>query len=934
MSCAVHPPWPGTVKQLRLADVCLDLRYRRVERDGECIELPQRMFDLLLLFAAEPGILHERSDLFRRIWTGVIVEDGNLSQSVWMLRKALGESRRHWLRTVAKRGYVFEPPTPVQAVVDIDGEQAPVPSVPALPPAGTAPPLTPVTSELLPSSRPGRRVLSWLAAAAVLLCVLGLLVYPHAGDVAVPDSPTAVSLIVLADQADRAGAVPAGLLEAWLAWQLSLSPDVLLLSPAHLAADSDKQDSTRLITLSAGPMAGESGRLYVQAAFQGGDTLRVEGAQEQMSFLVDSLARKVRDSLLPTRGGQSWPALQVTADTAERYLHMRRARNARQWSQAATMGEALLADSPHFGLGWFELAQVQGMLGRTQLAQSSLETARSLLSPLPEDIGWLFDAQRLALGTDHEAAVAAYSELAREYPHQPHFALELARAQIRAGQYSQALTLLSPDVWTRQPTSVRISQLLVRGDAEQAMGDGEAARASALQADAIAERAGWIYERGWATLLLAQSNALEQRAAADMSLFNTAADYFEQAGDDLHALRARLLAASFSDGVAVSDEQLDALLERAREVGHPRMAMHALRAVAYRHYRDGRLEAYRLRLRQAEELAQSANDQHALALFDIDRVNEDIMSGDLRQAGHRLDRIRRAGGMQGDAGQWLTYFDAYLAYREGRLDDALRRLDDYGDGEPLAAVPADLQHCLTGAIAHVRADSTQARERYTRCGDSHVPVVALAAGLGLAQVDVHEADPGSARARARSVLARLHELDSVPDRWLVELDAAGVLLRAGDRQQAGAIYQRLLAALSGSGFRLMELDAVIGLAETALLDGDLAMVRQRVEQAEGLLLARDWLLESRLSLVRVVHAEAVGEHNAAAGHLHRLDRQAHRLGDGRVQALSHQLFRALAISNACDGGSDVADAADVTAGESNWLLSAMPLRLVDAGPGG
>lgn len=54
-------------------------------------------------------------------------------------------------------------------------------------------------------------------------------------------------------------------------------PDVLLLSPAHLAADSDKQDSTQLLTLSAGRLSGGAGRIYVQAAIQGGDTPRVEG---------------------------------------------------------------------------------------------------------------------------------------------------------------------------------------------------------------------------------------------------------------------------------------------------------------------------------------------------------------------------------------------------------------------------------------------------------------------------------------------------------------------------------------------------------------------------------------------------------------------------------------------------------------------------------
>lgn len=933
MASDLHPPWSAQAKQLRLGDVCVDLRYRRVERDGERIELPQRMFDLLLLFVSEPGVLHERTDLFRRIWPGVIVEDGNLSQSVWMLRKALGESRRHWLRTVAKRGYVFEPPQAPEAVVEAEetrpaeaGSSGEDGSVATADPVAVSMPMA--------GARRRVRLGRWLAAAGVVVSVgLTILLQGRSGQVV--RSPTAVSLIVLADQADRSGAVPAALLEAWLGWQLSMLPDVLLLSPAHLAADSDKQDTTRLVTLSAGPLSGETGRIYVQAALQGDDTLRVEGSEDQMAFLVDDLARQVRNTLLPGRVGQVWPSLRVESGIAERYLALRRARDAKQWSRAAEIGEDLLRQAPQFGLAWFDLAQVHSMLGRVQPAQAHLERAQALLTPLPKEVGWLIEAQLLALGSDHDAAVAAYSDLAREHPHQPRFVLELARAQIRAGQYGQARQNLSPDVWLRQPASVRIGQLLIRGDAELALGDVAAARASARQADDIAEQAGWAYERGWATLLLAQADAMDQREAADMDLFDRAAGHFESAGDDMHALRTRLLGASISaNGAAVTDDLLDALLDQARTAGHPRLAMHALRAVAYRHYRDGRLDAYRARLQQAEDLAHATGDQHALALFEVDRVNEDIMSGDLRRAGRRLDRMREAGGMQGEAGQWMSHFDAYLAYREGRLGDAWRLLGEYAKGETTA--PAnDLRHCLAGAVANAQGDMAQARGHYRRCGESVVPVVVLVAEVGLAEVELRGSDAEAVQERISGALARLDQLDSVPDRWLVELDAAGVLLRAGESERAAGIYERLLPSLSGSGYRLLEMDALIGLAETAVVQGDWIGVQRRIEQAEQLFVARDWLLESRLSLVRVVHAQAVGEHNAAAGHLHRLDRQAHRHGDTLVQSLTHELFQALAIEAACDvGGQGRELPKERLASEATWLLSSLPMRLVDINTGG
>src|SRR5688572_25748078 len=123
----IHLSWPAGTRLLQVDDVQIDLRYRRVIRPDQEAELPQRMFDLLLVFLAEPQVLHSRSDLFARVWPGVIVEDANLSQSVWMLRKALGESRKHWIRTVAKSGYVFEPPGPVE----VEGDGATAPPAPA-----------------------------------------------------------------------------------------------------------------------------------------------------------------------------------------------------------------------------------------------------------------------------------------------------------------------------------------------------------------------------------------------------------------------------------------------------------------------------------------------------------------------------------------------------------------------------------------------------------------------------------------------------------------------------------------------------------------------------------------------------------------------------------------------------------------------------------
>ena len=82
------PSWPPRIRFLRIGDVVVDLALRRVAHARGETELPQRVFDVLMLLAAEPHQLHTREALLRRVWAGVIVEDANLSQSISVLRKA------------------------------------------------------------------------------------------------------------------------------------------------------------------------------------------------------------------------------------------------------------------------------------------------------------------------------------------------------------------------------------------------------------------------------------------------------------------------------------------------------------------------------------------------------------------------------------------------------------------------------------------------------------------------------------------------------------------------------------------------------------------------------------------------------------------------------------------------------------------------------
>jgi DNA-binding winged helix-turn-helix (wHTH) protein/Tfp pilus assembly protein PilF len=89
----------------------LDARRRLLlsRTDDQPVPLPNRAFDTLLYLVEHAGELVERSTLVRKVWSHVTVEENSLSQSISVLRRALGEcpSEHRFVATVPGRGYRF-----------------------------------------------------------------------------------------------------------------------------------------------------------------------------------------------------------------------------------------------------------------------------------------------------------------------------------------------------------------------------------------------------------------------------------------------------------------------------------------------------------------------------------------------------------------------------------------------------------------------------------------------------------------------------------------------------------------------------------------------------------------------------------------------------------------------------------------------------------
>jgi DNA-binding winged helix-turn-helix (wHTH) protein/TolB-like protein/Flp pilus assembly protein TadD len=87
----------------------LDAGERELRRDRELVPLTPKVFDILLALVERGGHIVEKDDLMKRVWPDTFVEEGNLTQNVSLLRKALGENpgSPQFIETVARRGYRF-----------------------------------------------------------------------------------------------------------------------------------------------------------------------------------------------------------------------------------------------------------------------------------------------------------------------------------------------------------------------------------------------------------------------------------------------------------------------------------------------------------------------------------------------------------------------------------------------------------------------------------------------------------------------------------------------------------------------------------------------------------------------------------------------------------------------------------------------------------
>jgi DNA-binding winged helix-turn-helix (wHTH) protein/Tol biopolymer transport system component len=148
----------------------LDRQKRLLSQGSETLPLPPKTIEVLLFLIDNRGRVIEKSEFMKAVWPDSFVEEGNLSQNIFLLRKTLGDGQdgQRYILTVPGVGYRFVPEVAeheAQAPTELPAEVGPFKAV-----QGSA----------LPRRRsPTLRIVVYVTALVLALAVGFVLHPPH-----------------------------------------------------------------------------------------------------------------------------------------------------------------------------------------------------------------------------------------------------------------------------------------------------------------------------------------------------------------------------------------------------------------------------------------------------------------------------------------------------------------------------------------------------------------------------------------------------------------------------------------------------------------------------------------------------------------------------------------------------------------------------------
>lgn len=534
------------MNNLQFGEFTLDRRSRELKRGDVTLSVSGKAFDLLAYMVENPGRPLSKSELLGAVWPETSVEESNLSQNVFLLRKVLGSAGDGPIKTLPGRGYQFA--TQVKELVEAGS-----PAEHTTPSGSSISAITVQTTSTrvvmedeLEERRPARLLTAALVLVGIIAATVGSILFLHHRDlkhVADNGTPTASlaqsrpAVAVLGfhnftDKPEHAWLSTA--IAEMLASEMSVGDRLRVIPSDDVArAQSDlgikatpvdyavKRASLQKATgadmliegsyVLVGNSLSPALRLMVEVvdAHSGKQLASVTetGKLDALFVLVDEASAELRRELADLGSSQeeqqAFSAMSHNLEALRLYSEGIERQRAFDAHSARSLFERSVATDPKFALAHLGLADVWSDLGFQERATGESAEAYKLSATLPR-------AQRLAIEADYKArlhdsdhatedAIALYKALATFYPDDPVWTLKLAQLQFEDGRHKDTVATLE----RLNPQSLTPSQLVDRDGFEAAAWshmddpqDNLKARARLNEAVATADAQGGLFIHG------------------------------------------------------------------------------------------------------------------------------------------------------------------------------------------------------------------------------------------------------------------------------------------------------------------------------------------------------------------------------------------------------------------------------------------------------
>jgi eukaryotic-like serine/threonine-protein kinase len=457
---------PQPVKHLlEFGPFRIDPEQRLLLRDQQPVPLSPKAFDLLLVLTQHGGQVVLKDDLMKTLWPDTFVEESNLGQHVFQLRKALGERPQDhtYIVTVPGRGYRFA--QTVREVAEIEPKKDELEKGEAQIAVATR-----SLARVVIERDRGKDLRLWLAIGcmfAAIIIAVGVYWRSHQ-----KPKLTEKDTIVLADFDNKTGdPVFDGTLRQGLSAQLEQSPFLNLLSDQRtrqtLALMAQPKNSpltpetarevcqrtastavldgsiaqigTRyLLTLKA--MNCSTGESLASAEADASDKNHVLDA---MGEIASEIRGKLGESLSSVQKYDVSPENVTTPslDALKAYDLAHQAQVANLAAESVPLYERAISLDPNFAMAYIGLGISDFNLGENSNAAENAQKAYELRERLSEreklGIELVYDA--LVTG-NFEAALKADLLCTHIYPHDARVLINLADFYTYLGEYEKSLS--------------------------------------------------------------------------------------------------------------------------------------------------------------------------------------------------------------------------------------------------------------------------------------------------------------------------------------------------------------------------------------------------------------------------------------------------------------------------------------------------------------